>query len=705
MTGARSFLVALCAALVLLAQTAFAQTFIQTHQVLFLVNSDVNTDRQAVENALQGYDIPYTTIPIDKAGYNGTLPLEDASGNPLFSSIIVQPGQLQYDYGADGWKSALTQTQWDQIVAFEAKHKVRRVTIDDSPGAAHNTAVANTNLWGCCNAGVSQNMSLTLPSDLAYLGLVNGSSIATSGLYHVPASITNTTTTRSFLTLGASSDGGFTAGSSAGVIIKYDDGREQMAFYISFGWWSPTSVFLSHIYVPWATRQLYQGFRRIYLQLQVDDIFLSTTVPATANPGLPATAEYDYRITPNDVSIHNTWQRTLQTNVLPTGSNFKLVMGFNGNGVLETVDSTKMVEVDNDQGDYDYIQPLGAGTTAWPANTAAYKPYTATDLKKDTLFNSLMGTTTGIANYWWCSHTYTHEKLNNCSRSDVDNELAFNLYFADVAGLSKSPYWTNKTMITPSISGLRNGDAIRSMVAHGISMVVGDTSRPDINNQTYPFHPWITTQASSNYDGFIVIPRQPTVIYYFCSKPSENLYIYNSFYNQTQGFKTWDYILNDESDRVLRLLLQLRHDPYMFHQANMRAADLPTQTINGRSNRYSLLMTWTETLLGKLLKLVKWPIIAGASFDELNAAFVRRMTVDNCGVSTSFEKNSTHVVAVRVTGGGSCTVPITVPGSVVKDSTNSAWKFEKLGVDPTTVWVPVTAGTTRRLVLNPAFKL
>ncbi|KAJ3029676.1 hypothetical protein HDV00_009464 [Rhizophlyctis rosea] len=696
-----SLLVALYAALLLLVQSVTAQNAtIMTHKVLYLANADANTDRQAVENALLGYDISWDTILIPQAGYNGTLPLYDASGNPQYSSIIIQPGQLQYDYGVSGWLSALTADQWTQLETYESTHRVRRISLDDSPRPEHNTVVANPTLWGCCNTGITQNLTLTLPSSFSYMGLVNNSVLPTTGLYHVPASITNTTTTTPFLMFSPSSDGGFAQSTVGGVVVKYDSGREVMAFYIDFGWWSPTSTFLSHIYIPWMTRQLYQGFRRIYFQLQVDDMFLATTVPATGS-----VKEYDYRV--DSASINNVWawQKTLQTNVLPAGSSFKLVVGFNGNGVLEQIDSPYMVEIDNDQGAYDYIQPLGAGTQVWPKDTAPYKGFTATESAKDPLWVTLFGSQSAMANFWWCSHTFTHEMLNNCSRYDVDNELSFNILFANVSGLTKSPAWTGATMITPSISGLRNGDAIRSMVAHNITMVVGDTSRPDICNSTNPHHPWITTQESSNYDGFIVIPRQPTVIYYCSSTPTEDIALYNSFYNTTQGFKDWSYLLDVESDRVLALLLNLRHESYMFHQANLRNSDQPSITLNGRTGKYSVLQQWAEHVLGKLLALVKWPIVGGASFDELNAAFVRRFHGDNCGVWTSYEKNATHILAVRVEGNGGCTVPVTVPEGIVKDAGNSGWEFEKLGVDPLTVWVPVVKGGVQRVVLSPAVEL
>jgi hypothetical protein len=41
----------------------------------------------------------------------------------------------------------------------------------------------------------------------------------------------------------------------------------------------------------------------------------------------------------------------------------------------------------------------------------------------------------------------------------------------------------------------------------------------------------------------------------------------------------------------------------MFHQANMRVNDVPTTTVNGKRDRFSLLMTWIEVITAELMRL------------------------------------------------------------------------------------------------------
>lgn len=41
----------------------------------------------------------------------------------------------------------------------------------------------------------------------------------------------------------------------------------------------------------------------------------------------------------------------------------------------------------------------------------------------------------------------------------------------------------------------------------------------------------------------------------------------------------------------------------MFHQANMRVADVPQTTVNGKKGQYSLLMTWVEVISAEVMRL------------------------------------------------------------------------------------------------------
>jgi hypothetical protein len=41
----------------------------------------------------------------------------------------------------------------------------------------------------------------------------------------------------------------------------------------------------------------------------------------------------------------------------------------------------------------------------------------------------------------------------------------------------------------------------------------------------------------------------------------------------------------------------------MFHQANMRVNDVPQTTVYGTKGKFSLLMTWTNTVAGEIMRL------------------------------------------------------------------------------------------------------
>jgi hypothetical protein len=71
-----------------------------------------------------------------------------------------------------------------------------------------------------------------------------------------------------------------------------------------------------------------------------------------------------------------------------------------------------------------------------------------------------------------------------------------------------------------------------------------------------------------------MIPRRPTNLYYNVSTPTQWTNEYNVIYHSYWGRDlTYDEILDKESEVLLQYLLRGEVDPWMFHQANMRAYD------------------------------------------------------------------------------------------------------------------------------------
>ncbi|KAI8825008.1 uncharacterized protein EV422DRAFT_564363 [Fimicolochytrium jonesii] len=667
-------------------------TGITTIRQRVLVLTTTEADTSAVETTLKSYSIPYDVVIVPKSGYvnpdgSSTLPLEDASRNALYSMTVLSPGRVPYQNpDTKLWISALTTAQWDQLAAFEVKNKVRRVTLDDNPGPTTGTAPVGPANAACCASGVTQNVSYVQIPDVASAGLVNGATFSTTGLYHYPATITNSTTT-AIATLGPSSDGQFPTRTVVGVLIKYPNGREQMTFFMAFGWWSTASLFFGHLYVHWGTRQLYSGFRRIYLNMDVDDVLM----------GPP-----QYRITPADVQNIVAWQTDVNKR-LPTGSSFRLTLAYNGVGAVQAATPTLSVSIPVTTPNYNFIKSPGTGTNYWPAEVSLYKTMTHEGLLKDGLYAELLGNTATRDQFWWCSHTFTHLSLDQATRSDTNNELEVNTFFAGLSGLLQAAVMAKRSMVTPMITGIHNVDALQSLIAHGYTSVVGDTTRGDCTNATFPYHPYVTTIGSSNHAGYEVIPRQATVIYFNCSLPEEDVILYNNIYYKDQGNRTWDYMIATyETNRVMTLLLQMRWDSYMFHQANLRSANMPTITVanSGATGRFGLAQQWAENIVGTLTKAVRWPIIS-AHMDVHHEAFRNRAKRDLCKPTLTLSidrtaSSSSYLKAIgfSVATESNCTLAITLPVPVLGPC--GGCRLEQVGVDPLTVWVPMVGGAPPR---------
>lgn len=157
----------------------------------------------------------------------------------------------------------------------------------------------------------------------------------------------------------------------------------------------------------------------------------------------------------------------------------------------------------------------------------------------------------------------------------------------------------------------------------------------------------------------------------------------------------------------------------MFHQANMRVADVPATTLNGESGQYSLLMSWIKVVTEEMTRMyvhvtlpylllltqrsTTWPIKT-LKHDDIAQLFINRQTRDLCRPSMTWKASSDGVsiesVSVYTAGGNSCgtTIPITVPGAVA-DTTGAT--REQLGSDPLTLWVTMSGASREYRLSSP----
>jgi len=655
-----------------------------------ILHSQKDETYQNTIYGLQSYDISYDSVLIDNTDnvLTGNLPLYDGLGNPKYYLIIITSGKLS-SLNVDGsYSSSLTDEQWAYLDAYEQTYKIRRITFSDTPDIITGTAIYDAVTWG--NTYVQKIVGADNPiADEIYnkAGIKKDAPIATNNnFYHTPVVITDSTISTPVFYFEACDE--LKERTVGAAYAKLEDGRERLNFYLPTASWSLDTIVLNHLWIHWGTHTIYNGIRRVTFCPHIDDVFISTNLVSTANSyesGITLNSK-EFRISKPDIDDYIKFKKSIVSK-MPPGSKFDVDLAINGNGLLPPEDA---LQVDGER--YvaiDYVKPMGQGMKNWPVEY--YNPdWTDEYLSQDDLFQYFK-VKENRANFFWCSHTFTHENLDNASRSDVDNEIRVNIEMAKKLNLVDEEWWSGKSIITPQISGLHNGDALEVFRQYGIVSATGDISRPDITNSENPYIPFMTTKASSNVADFPIIPRSPAEIYYYASTPEEDTYIYNYMYHNYFGSdSTWEQILERESSRVLRLIMLLRHEAHQFHQANMRSDE--------SNNHQSLLQRWVEAVVDYYNKFVNWPLVS-LKLDDLNQLSIDRLKAKQCNAEykiTVVDGYATEIV-VSTLSQTECVLPITVPGDVVREND---WNYEQLGNDPLTVWVKVKANS-KSVKLNP----
>jgi hypothetical protein len=502
--------------------------------------------------------------------------------------------------------------------------------------------------------------------------------------------------------------------SVGGVINTFPDGREQMAFFIGFGNWSITSQYLGHAYVHWGYRGLYQGFRRLVLGTQIDDMFLKSQMYNTH--------EF-FRVGAYDVEHQRDWKNDLNKRLAAVGnpgSEYFTEFAFNANGNLIyafdlaqnrtdlNCDSPLFTTLDEPT-DVEYKKPLGAGENFWPMPIAF-------ELDADCVFlDPLAVVYANITNrdsFGWVSHTFTHLELNSATYSDTMNEISFNVLYSTRLNLTAGRYFSGSGLVTPAITGLHNGDALRAFTMNGLWSSVGDNTRPKLLDEGHPYWPLITTVEDNGFAGWQITPRFATLIYYDCdtvecnvvewNKETAGPHAANDTLDQATAEQDLRTIMDEEIGLVVPQLLGLMHDPYMFHQPNLRVeGTLPTQFLQNSTllNRtepleFSMLELWVETMLDGVTRLVDWPVVTW-KHDDISRSFRDRMLRDQCGtmiqVNLDDDADITGFVVRTDVEENWCEVPVpvTVPMGV---KSGNGMRREQLGNDPETYWVSLVPG-------------
>lgn len=234
-----------------------------------------------MKESLDGFEIPYTVVTVPSTGLVEDLILYGVDGRGLYSSIVFSDGRLEYPDSEGKYYSVLTSSQWLDIEAYESKFAVRRVMLNHTPGSDVDTVISPFDSTCYFSAEKYALFNTTLMKELGLTQVnINMKAAIPQGIYTLPALIKNPSSasyqTRALLYVEIEDTDCVMAPTPIAVLTRVNNTKEIMAFSMAFGSWSILSAALNHVWIPWVTRNVHLGVRRVYFSTQVDDLFLAS---------------------------------------------------------------------------------------------------------------------------------------------------------------------------------------------------------------------------------------------------------------------------------------------------------------------------------------------------------------------------------------------------------------------------------------------
>lgn len=506
-----------------------------------------------------------------------------------YYAVMLATSTLTYWNGA-AFAPAFGPNDWETLARFEAAFHIRQVTMYAYPSAEYGFHLPSSAGMGAKSGHLTPAGRQIFP----YLNPRADIPIRGAWLYLSRA-------TPEAVPLLVTPDGDALA-----VVKAYPDGRENLAFAMDSAASLLHTRLLAAGAIAWATRGVYLGERRVYLNPQVDDLFFDDDRFA----GAP------YHMTASDLELAAGWQRAVGQRPLTRA--FRLALAFNGEG-----------------SEHHFVRPTGA-PDAEPEPTA------------DPLTDKAVALQEGFE---WISHTYGHTNLDATTVEQTEWELRENNRAATDMGFSR---YSPENLVTPDISGLNNPAAMLAAARRGVRYVVSDWSR---GNQRAPH--FNTGIRNIHQPQILEVPRYPTNIFYNVTEPGELLEEFHAVHPDFCRLfadrcpLTYAGLLDFESDTQLGYLFTYDINPLMFHQSNLR------EYTSGRT----LLADFVAAVIAKYEALSALPIRT-LTMGEIGRAMERRAEYDRAG-AVGLLIPGDRIVITATTGGA--TIPLTgvVAGAAV----------------------------------------
>ncbi|WP_433042181.1 hypothetical protein [Dactylosporangium sp. CS-033363] len=531
--------------------------------VVAVDNTDwgVDTWRSTLDRVGAAYDVLYTK---DQPLTAANLVRTDGAGK--YNAILLTSSMLLYDAGGGAYVSGLDGTEWNTLWAYERDYAVRQAALYTSYGTFPENYCLNPSSEGAVGDAI-------LPASLT----ANGAGVFDSLKSTAKVPILQSYVYRTRVAAGCAADPVLVNGADVlGVRTTSTDGRERLALTFTSNQYLLQSQLLTYNMFRWASRGLFVGEQRHFLDVDVDDWFNSAD---HYYPDGHIESDPGYSMSGHDA--YNVYQRqTALRSTYPLASGLTMTMAYNG-------------------GDAN----LNAGSTCSPNGNVS--TLTATTRCLSTKFR-------------WVNHTLTHPELNFTDYTTTYNEINGNRTVATRLGLSQP----NTVLKTGEYSGLgvynpnpdddvdpptdhglmaSNPNLLAAAKALGVQYLHGNMSFPShvpacFNcNIVHPMEPAIS-----------VVPDWPTNIAYHTTNPAEETAFYNSFYGPGGKFPFWPtnltyaQVLDAEANVALTHLATGSVYTHTFHIANLR----------DYGSGKTLLTDWLDAVLAKYSSYYNVPVLS-----------------------------------------------------------------------------------------------
>ncbi len=526
----------------------------------------VATWKATLDRVGAAYDVLYTkTSPLTSTNLVGT------DGVGKYNAILLTSSSLLYDSGGGNYVSGLDGTEWNTLWAFERDYNVRQTALYTSYGTfPEDYCLSASSEGGVGDTALNASLTATGAGVFDYLKSTAQVPIVQSYVY------------KTRVTAGCNGQAVLANGADIlGVKSTSTDGRERLALTFTSNSALMQANLLSYGLFRWASRGMFLGEQRHFLNVDVDDWFNSADhfFPdghIESDPGYQMSGHDAYNINTRQTSLRSTY---------PLASGFTFTMAYNG------ADAN-----------------LNAGSTCSPNGGISTLTATTKCLKN---------------NFRWINHTYTHPELNFTDYNTTFNEINNNRTVATTLGLSQP----NTVLKTGEYSGLgvynpdpnddvdpptdfglgaSNPNLLSAAQALGVKYLHGNMSFP--SHVPACFNCGIVHPMNN---ALTIVPDWPTNIAYHCTTSAEETAFYNSYYGPNGRFpffpvnQTYAQLLDFEANVALGHVATGSIYAHTFHIANLR----------DYSSGKTLVSDWLDKVMSKYSALYNVPLVNTAWAD------------------------------------------------------------------------------------------